>query len=84
MITTLNDDYKYQWIVNTKQCSFKTKHKKQRCQLSLAGNWALRLFWVLRVKFALGENNITVLFEIKIIIKGWDFATKDERWFRND
>lgn len=50
----------------------------------MAGNWALRLFSVLRVKFAIVENNITVLFEIKIIIKGLHFATKDERWFQND
>lgn len=81
MITALNDDYKYHWMVNTKQCSFKTKHKKQISKLSVAGNWALRLFWVLRVKFAIVENDIPVLFEISIIIKGWDFATKDERWF---
>lgn len=70
--------------MSTKQCSFKTKHKKQISQLSVAGNGALRLFWVLRVKFAIVENNKTVLFEteiIIIIIKGWDFATKDERWF---
>lgn len=84
MITALNDDYEYQWIVNTKQCSFEIKHKKQISHLSVAGNWALRLFWVLRVKFAIVENYITVLFEIKIIIKGWDFAKKNERWFKND
>lgn len=67
--------------MNIKQCSFKTKHKKQISQVSVAGNWALRLFWVFRVKFLIVENNITVLFEIQIIIKGWDLAMKDERWF---